>query len=78
VSQVAVNSVIAVLLTGMGKDGAEGMENIHRKGGITIAQSKESSVVFGMPKAAIERGCVDYVLDIEEIPALLMKLSMNG
>ncbi|MBX6394187.1 MAG: chemotaxis protein CheB [Alicyclobacillaceae bacterium] len=77
VSKAAANSVIAVLLTGMGKDGAEGMEYIHREGGITIAQSKESSVVFGMPKAAIERGCVDYVLDIEEIPALLMKLSMN-
>ncbi|WP_157935447.1 CheB methylesterase domain-containing protein [Kyrpidia spormannii] len=76
-ARAAHQPVIAVLLTGMGKDGAEGMEKIHRRGGITIAQSKESSVVFGMPRAAIERGCVDYVADLEEIPALLMKLSMN-
>ncbi|MDI3257245.1 MAG: CheB methylesterase domain-containing protein [Kyrpidia sp.] len=78
VARAAVLPVIAVLLTGMGKDGAEGMEAIHRNGGITIAQSKESSVVFGMPRAAIERGCVDYVSNLQEIPALLMKLSMNG
>lgn len=77
VARHTCSPVIAVLLTGMGKDGAEGMEEIHKRGGITIAQSKDSCVVYGMPKAAVERGCVDYVLDIEEIPSWLMKLSLN-
>jgi len=47
---------IGVLMTGMGDDGAEGLGVIKKEGGMTIAQSEESCVVYGMPKAAIERG----------------------
>jgi two-component system chemotaxis response regulator CheB len=62
---------IAVLLTGMGDDGASGMGAIRSAGGITIAQSEESCVVYGMPKAAIERGYVSRVLDLEALPNAL-------
>ena len=43
-------------MTGMGDDGAEGLGAVKKEGGMTIAQSEESCVVYGMPKAAIERG----------------------
>jgi two-component system, chemotaxis family, response regulator WspF len=63
---------IAVLLTGMGSDGAKGMKALHSKGWFTIAEHEETCVVFGMPKAAIELGGVTEVLRLEEIgPAIL-------
>ena len=51
----------------MGKDGVEGMLSIKEKGGYTIAQDKESSVIYGMPKVATEKGAVKVSLDIKEI-----------
>ncbi len=68
------NDVMAILLTGMGRDGAEGMLSVLRAGGITIAQDENSSVVFGMPKAAIEIGAAKYVLSPEEIAKVLLQL----
>ena len=66
--QTAVGSgAIGVLLTGMGSDGAAGMLELHRAGAVTIAQSEESSLIFGMPKSAIDLGAVDAVLDIDEM-----------
>lgn len=56
---------IAVLMTGMGEDGAEGMGMIKAAGGITIAQSEASCVVYGMPKAAIERGYAMRVVPLD-------------
>jgi two-component system chemotaxis response regulator CheB len=58
---------VGVVLTGMGEDGAAGMEAIHMSLGRTFAQDEESSVVFGMPRAAILRNCVDQVLPLERI-----------
>ena len=58
----AAAHAIAILLTGMGKDGAEGMVALHRAGAYTLAQSRDSCVVFGMPKEAIALGAVDDVL----------------
>ena len=65
--------VIGVLLTGSGRDGALGMRRIKEKGGVTIAQDEGTSVVFGMPKAAIEEGCVDIVLPLYEIPQEIIR-----
>lgn len=56
---------IGVLMTGMGEDGAAGLGLIKNAGGLTIAQSEESCVVFGMPKAAIERGCAMRVVPLD-------------
>jgi len=58
---------IAVLMTGMGEDGAAGMGTVRSAGGMTIAQSEESCVVFGMPKAAIERGFATRVVALEAL-----------
>lgn len=60
--------LLACILTGMGKDGAEGIKVIKNLGGYTIAQDEESSTVYGMPKAAFETGCIDIVLPESKIP----------
>jgi two-component system chemotaxis response regulator CheB len=57
----------AVIMTGMGDDGAEGMGRVKAAGGMTIAQSESSCVVFGMPKAAIERGFADRIIELEAL-----------
>ncbi len=67
-------NIIGVILTGMGSDGADGIANIKRAGGKTIAEDESSSVVFGMPKAAIQSGQVDYVLPADEIAQRIVSL----
>jgi two-component system, chemotaxis family, protein-glutamate methylesterase/glutaminase len=62
---------VAVLMTGMGDDGAEGLGAVKKAGGTTIAQSEESCVVFGMPKAAIERGYATRIVALDAIAATL-------
>ena len=64
----------AVLLTGMGRDGAEGLSLLRNKGWHTIAQNQATCVVYGMPKAAVELGAAVDVLPIEAIAATLLKL----
>jgi len=61
-----------VLLTGMGEDGAEGLKTIADAGGLTIAQDEQSSVVFGMPRQAIELGAARYILPVGRIAEMLM------
>ncbi len=63
--------VLGILLTGMGKDGAVGLLAIARAGGLTIAQDEASSVVFGMPKQAIELGAAQYVMSLTEMAEAL-------
>lgn len=65
---------LGILLTGMGKDGAAGMQTISQAGGITIAQDEASSVVFGMPKEAIALGGAQYILPVQEIASSLLKI----
>ncbi|MCO4782303.1 MAG: chemotaxis response regulator protein-glutamate methylesterase [Candidatus Cloacimonetes bacterium] len=64
---------IGVILTGMGKDGAQGLLSMKESGCLTIAQDEESSVVFGMPRAAIELKAVDKILSLKDISFHLMK-----
>jgi len=66
---------LGVLLTGMGRDGAQGLLELHRLGAPTIAESAESCVVFGMPKAAIDLGAAEHVCACDEIPGLLETLT---
>ncbi len=70
---------IAVLLTGMGRDGAEGLADLRRNGWHTIAQDEASSVVYGMPKAAKELGAAVEILPIKAIgPAILRRLGIEN
>jgi len=62
---------MAVLMTGMGEDGAVGLGEIRAAGGYTVAQSQETCVVFGMPKAAIERGYAMRIADLQDLPNIL-------
>lgn len=66
-TEVFGGDVIGVLLSGMGHDGAFGMKAIKKRGGNTIIQNKQTSVVFGMAKAAEDMGIVDHTLPIEKI-----------
>ena len=63
---------VGILLTGMGRDGADGMQAIAGSGGLTIAQDEESSVVFGMPKEAIALNAATHVLPVQEIAPFLV------
>lgn len=73
-AEVAGPEVVAVVLTGMGEDGAEGVRALKKEGATTLAQDAPSSTVFGMPRAAAETGAVDYVLPLEAIPKMLVRL----
>lgn len=65
---------IGVLLTGMGTDGAEGAKKIHEAGGVVIAQDEASSVVWGMPGAAVALNAADYVTSLLDIPQQLFQI----
>ena len=67
------DTAIGVLLTGMGRDGSEGMQELAQAGALTIAQDEESCVVFGMPKDAIERGAARVVLPLTDIARALIE-----
>jgi two-component system chemotaxis response regulator CheB len=69
---------IGVILTGMGHDGAKGMQAIKRLRGLTIAEDQSTSVVFGMPKAAIEAGVVDTVLPLPQIADGIVQCLKRG
>jgi len=67
---------MAIILSGMGKDGTEGMLALKEQGAITIAQSEESSIVYGMPKEAIKSGAADYSLNIDRIISKIIAFSV--
>lgn len=75
----AGKNAIGVILTGMGKDGAEGMREMHNAGAYNLAQDEASCVVFGMPKEAIAAGAVDEVVPLKDMAkSVLYKLSTMG
>lgn len=74
ISKVRNVDKVAVVMTGMGSDGAKGLVELKKSGAVkAIAESKETSVVFGMPKAAIATNLVDEVADLENIARSIMK-----
>lgn len=74
VGKVYKEGAIGIILTGMGDDGARGMKVIKENNGATIAQDEKSSIVFGMPKAAIDMNVIDKILPIDAIPLEIIKL----
>ncbi|WP_097025911.1 protein-glutamate methylesterase/protein-glutamine glutaminase [Clostridium peptidivorans] len=71
--------LLSVVLTGMGKDGAEGTIEVKKNGGITISEDKSTSIIYGMPKAAFETGMVDMVLRLDKVASEIVKLvKRNG
>lgn len=66
-ASVAGKNAIGIILTGMGKDGAQGLKEMHDKGAHTYAQDEASCVVFGMPKEAIALGAVDEITPLADI-----------
>lgn len=73
VAQSFSKRAIGVVLTGMGRDGARGLQEIRKAGGHTIAQDKASSVVFGMPGEAVALGAAEQVLPLDDIGAQLVR-----
>lgn len=74
VAEKAGSDAIGILLTGMGKDGADGLLQMRKNGARTIGQDEASSVVYGMPKVAYEIGAVEKQLPLQEIPQGLLKM----
>lgn len=66
--------LVGVILTGMGEDGAEGLERLHRRGIPTIAQDAATALIYGMPRAAAERGAAAEVLPLGRIARRLLEL----
>ncbi|MDC9588780.1 chemotaxis response regulator protein-glutamate methylesterase [Xenorhabdus sp. XENO-10] len=78
VAKHAGRNAVGVILTGMGSDGAAGLLEMKQAGAYTLAQSEKSCVVFGMPRAAIQLGAVDEVMDIQKISkTMLAKISVG-
>jgi two-component system chemotaxis response regulator CheB len=74
-AQYAGGNALGILMTGMGDDGAEGLLEMHNAGAATVAQDEATSVVFGMPKEAIERGAADKIVPLELIAT---QIAMTG
>lgn len=71
------DAAVAVILTGMGEDGVEGLGAVRDAGGLIVAQDQESSVVFGMPGAAIEAGLPDVILGLDQIADYLVEVARD-
>jgi two-component system chemotaxis response regulator CheB len=67
--------LLGIIMTGMGKDGVEGLKHIRSKGGYVIAQDEESCIVYGMPRAALDEGLVDSSLSLNDIALSLERLA---
>jgi len=72
------NQALGVILTGMGNDGALGLKEMHDAGAVTFAQDEATSVVYGMPKAAVELNAVDHILPLPAISGQIARLCKAG
>jgi two-component system chemotaxis response regulator CheB len=77
VAEIYKNQALGILLTGLGDDGAAGLEAIKKAGSKTIAESESTCVVYGMPKAAVKRGAADLVVPNYSIKDYMMKFTKN-
>ena len=77
-AEQAGGNAVALLLTGMGSDGARGMQLLRGAGARTIAESEESCVVFGMPRAAIELGAAEQILPLQRMPQAVLRALAEG
>ncbi|WP_457600770.1 protein-glutamate methylesterase/protein-glutamine glutaminase [Hydrogenivirga sp.] len=74
-AKVFGKDTIGVIMTGMGNDGAKGIVEVKRAGGITVAEDPRTAILWAMPESAINTGCVDYVVPKEKMADLLIKLT---
>ncbi|MFO0839659.1 MAG: chemotaxis response regulator protein-glutamate methylesterase [Phycisphaerae bacterium] len=72
-AQTAPERTVAIVMTGMGCDGSAGIKMLKQRGAYTIAQDEETSVVYGMPKAAADTGCIDRVAALQDIPEAIVE-----
>jgi two-component system chemotaxis response regulator CheB len=77
VADLSARSALGIILTGMGKDGSQGLLRMQQKGALTLAQDEASSVVYGMPKAALDIGATNISLSIAEIASYLENCSVS-
>ena len=78
VAAVSANKAIGGILTGMGSDGATGLLALAQSGAITFAQNEETSLIFGMPKVALELGAAQQALSLQQIPSFLCATRAAG
>jgi two-component system chemotaxis response regulator CheB len=77
-AECAGRDALAIILTGMGDDGARGMKALHDRGARTLAQNEATCVVFGMPREAIQMGAVDTVLPLDRVAAEILRFDRRG
>lgn len=73
VAEAFGSQALGVIMTGMGSDGAEGMKEIHRRGGLTLGQDETSCTVYGMPRACAELNILTRVVPLSQIPAQILQ-----
>jgi two-component system, chemotaxis family, protein-glutamate methylesterase/glutaminase len=73
-SKVYGSHLLSVVLTGMGKDGAQGTVEVKKSGGVTISEDKSTCTIYGMPKATYETGMVDLVIPLDEVATQIIKI----
>ena len=78
VAAVSGRNTLAILLTGMGKDGAAGLLKIKENGGYTVAQDEKSSIVWGMPKAAVDLGAATEILSLDDVPDKIVSFAKDN
>ena len=70
---ISPKKTTAIILTGMGADGAKGLLNLKEAGATTFAQDEKTSVVWGMPRAAVELGAAEKTVPLEQVADILMR-----
>lgn len=74
IAEIYKDSCVALIMTGMGQDGKDGMSAMNRAGALTMAQDKQSSVIYGMNRRAIESGVVEKIVALDQIPGKLCEI----